>query len=279
MGILKMKIVVYIASLCFFLHSCKKENFVIDNLNGNSIDIMGHAGMGFSNLYPINSLESILNCINLDADGTEIDVQLSKDGVLIAFHDDNLSKSTNTSGVIRSMNWEEIKNAKYNSTPLSTHNVIRLDDVFSAIQDQSSKLFTLDIKLYTESINYPAYYDDYTNAIILFFDKYDLANHVYIESQSKDFLALMKSKKSTFQLYHYPQTFEEGIGVVEEIGIKGISISTDAITKEQIQAAHNKGIFVTLWNVNSKKKNKEAIRKNADMIQTDKVKHLVKLLN
>ena len=257
---------------------CKKESFNVENLNGNRIDKMGHGGMGFSNLYPINSLESILRCLNSGADGTEIDVQLTKDGVLVAFHDANLSKSTNKNGIIQSMNWEDVKDAQYNNTHFSTYKIQSLENIFSAIPTQGEKTFTLDIKLYSEDNDQSSYFNNFTDAIVQFFDKHELSNHVYIESQDKNFLALLQSKQPNYQLYHYPQSYQEGIAVVEELGIKGISISTDIISTEQIQEAHLKGIFITLWNVDSKKKNKEAIRKNPDMIQTDKVKHLSKLL-
>ncbi len=267
-----------IAVVLLLFVGCKKEVFVISNLNGNQIDRMGHGGMGFSNLYPINSMESILRCINSGADGTEIDVQLSKDGVLVAYHDQDLSKSTDKDGIIRSLNWNQIADAKYNSTPFATHNIVTLESIFQSIPESDQKIFTLDIKLYTEGENHSDYIDEFTDALISFFNLHQLTDHVYIESQNKQFLMLMKSKQPQYQLYHYPQTYEEGIAIVEELGLKGISISTDVISIEQINQAHAKGIFVTLWNVDTKQKNKEAIRKNADMIQTDKIKHLTKLL-
>ena len=40
---------------------------------------MGHGGMGTHSLYPNNSLESLLKCVASGADGTDIDVQITKD--------------------------------------------------------------------------------------------------------------------------------------------------------------------------------------------------------
>ena len=88
-----MKKLLYILSI-FLFSSCQKEIFDINNLNGDIL-VIGHGGMGVSHSYPINTFESIMHCINLGTDGTEIDVQMTKDGVLVAFHDKELSNKTN----------------------------------------------------------------------------------------------------------------------------------------------------------------------------------------
>ena len=68
------------------LVSCKKkENFVINNLNGGRITIIGHAGSGLSSLdNPVkeDTYTSIINALELyGAEGVEMDVHLSKDSV------------------------------------------------------------------------------------------------------------------------------------------------------------------------------------------------------
>ena len=91
-----MKNFLYIL-LIFLFPSCQKETFNINNLNGDIL-VMGHGGMGVSHAYPMNTFESIMHCINLGVDGTEIDVQMTKDGVLVAYHDKELSNKTNKCG-------------------------------------------------------------------------------------------------------------------------------------------------------------------------------------
>src|SRR5690606_4742217 len=90
------------------ISSCNKDEFEISNLNGNKIGILGHGGMGISSTYPMNSVESIMNCIHLNSDGTEIDVQMTNDGVLVAFHDETLDNLTNGSGILHDMDWSDV---------------------------------------------------------------------------------------------------------------------------------------------------------------------------
>ena len=55
--------------------------------------------------------------------------------------------------------------------------------------------------------------------------------------------------------------------------------SNKDISKEEVKDAHLNNIQVAVWNTNTEKKNIEAINKNPDFIQTDRVKHLVNILN
>jgi len=260
------------------LASCKKETFEIHNLNNNRIYALGHAGMGFSNLYPINSFESLLTCLNLDADGTEMDVQMTLDSVLVAFHDETLDASTDLSGIVNSLTWEELKYGNYTNAPYGNYSIIRLEELFSSLENYPGRFFTFDLKLYPSGTDVDGYYEAFANELLDFYAKYDLYGNTFIESQVPDFLDLLKSKNAGFKLYYYPQTFEDGFDVAMEHDFTGITISTEITSKEQVEMAHANGLFVTLWGAYSKDKNIETIRKNPDMIQSDKIDHLVGLL-
>src|ERR1700741_3054428 len=98
----------YIAGLIIsvFLFSCKKDP-PLTNLNGDKIGCFGHAGMGSRSVYPANTLQSFEACLDKGADGTEMDIQVTKDGVLVIYHNDDLSSATACGGVVRDLNWEE----------------------------------------------------------------------------------------------------------------------------------------------------------------------------
>ena len=119
-----MKPLLYI-SLLLTLFSCKKNKIDILNLNNNRIDVLGHAGMGISSLYPINSGESLISCLSSGANGTEIDIQLTSDNILVAFHDNALEGKTNLSGRIREHSWDEISEATYTSTPYLNYKILK----------------------------------------------------------------------------------------------------------------------------------------------------------
>ncbi len=269
-----------IAPLIFMLvcFSCKKEKFSIENLNGNKIVALGHAGMGLGNTYPMDSYESILQCLNLGMDGTEFDVQMTKDSVLVAYHDQDLSGNTDLEGIINSLNWAEVKKARYTETLYLNYSIVSLEQLFSGIENPRNYKFTFDCKLYTEETDINKFYKSYINAVVSILQKYQLEDNAYIESQSATFLTLFKSRKPAYKFFIYPASFQEGLDIAVGSGLYGITISTNDISKEQIQTAHEHNLWVTVWNTHSESDNKEAIRKNPDCIQTDKVKSLLKLL-
>jgi glycerophosphoryl diester phosphodiesterase len=69
--------------------------------------IIGHRGAcGYA---PENTLESIKTAADLGATWVELDVKLTKDEVAIIFHDDELDRTTNGSGLVMDTLYEDIK--------------------------------------------------------------------------------------------------------------------------------------------------------------------------
>jgi glycerophosphoryl diester phosphodiesterase len=272
-----MKKITRLIFITLTLYSCQKEKFNILNLNGNRIMILGHGGMGISSNYPINSFESIVNTLYLGADGTELDIQMTKDSVLVAYHNEDLSSNTDLKGLINSQNWNDIRDGYYRSTPFLNYPVISLEQLFSSLENAQNFKFTFDCKLYTNN-NLNQFNESFTNAIIKIIEKYKLENNVFIESQSIDFLNLLKFKQPSYKLFIYPSSFEAGLNIALSNGFTGITISTKKISAEQIKIAHDNNLLIAIWSIHSKSDNKEAIKKNPDFIQTDRLKNLIKLL-
>jgi glycerophosphoryl diester phosphodiesterase len=69
--------------------------------------VIGHRGA--CKFAPENTLESIKTASEMGLKWVEFDVKLSKDGIPILFHDDTLDRTTNGSGAVRDMNFEDLK--------------------------------------------------------------------------------------------------------------------------------------------------------------------------
>ena len=262
-----------------FFSSCKKEEYEITNLNNNTITVLGHGGMGLGSLYPMNSTESIKRCLDKGAHGTEVDVQMTLDSVLVAFHHQELADKTSKKGLVHSMTWQELKGAYYTDAPYLRCQVISLNELFSRLEDPSHFWFTLDCKLYATGTNEDQYHRTFANAIVRLLDQHQLHDQIYIESKSETFLSNLQSLGSSYKLFIYPVSFEAGLAIASTMGLYGITISTENITAEQVAQAHDAGFFVAIWNTNSQKRNEDAILKNPDCIQTDRLGHLLGLLN
>lgn len=275
-NIKNMKIVITLFTILFIVSSCQKEDFDILNLNNNKISVLGHGGMGIGQTYPMNSFESIINCLSLGADGTEIDVQMTKDSVLVAFHGGFLNHSTNISGQIFNKTWSEMNNAIYKDPPYTNYKLITLDELFSNIPKLKEYTFFLDCKNFNPDTSL-SYLNKFNNALINIIDKHNLANNVYIEFKRKELIKSLIIKRPDLKIFVYSK-FDLAFEIVNEFQLHGITNSVDKISKEDVLKAHENGIMIAVINTHSKSRNIEAIEKNVDFIQSDKVKHLIKIL-
>lgn len=88
--------------------------------------------------FPENSLEAIQSAIEMGVDMLEIDVQRTKDGVLILMHDHNLDRTTTGSGNIADTNWEDIAklNLKDHQGNVTIYKVPKLEDALLMCKDR-----------------------------------------------------------------------------------------------------------------------------------------------
>src|SRR5436190_19971309 len=66
------------------------------------------AHRGGSALAPENTMDAFANGLSLGADGLELDVHLSSDGVVVVHHDATLERTTNGRGVLAGMTADEL---------------------------------------------------------------------------------------------------------------------------------------------------------------------------
>jgi glycerophosphoryl diester phosphodiesterase len=260
------------------LAGCKKEDFDIQNLNGGHILSMGHGGMGIHDAYPLNSSASILSCLNRDASGAEMDVQMTRDSVLVTFHGRDLSDGTDLEGLVHAHTWAELEQGHYDQAPYQSLPIMRLDRLFENLDDRYDHQYTFDIKLHRSTEDEPAYNATFARALVQLIDRFGIANNVMLESQVPDMLTRLKTLAPTLRLFIYPIDFDTGLATAQALDLFGITISTDKISAEQVRTAHDHGFWIALWDVYSKSDNEDAIRKNPEVIQTDRLDHLIGLL-
>ena len=100
--------------------------------------IIGHRGLPGS--APENTLKSFRMALLSGADGVELDVQLSKDGVPVTFHDFTTGRMCGQDTPISAMNFAEIRNLKVaGSEPVPT--------LKEALESLSGKAVFVELKI------------------------------------------------------------------------------------------------------------------------------------
>ncbi len=112
--------------------------------------IIGHRGL--PSAAPENTVESAKEAVAAGADCIELDVRLSKDGVIYILHDENLAGTTNGSGSINSKTSAEldklsvIKSSSYGTfTKYPKVKLPTLKEFFEALKDEDV-MFFIEIK-------------------------------------------------------------------------------------------------------------------------------------
>lgn len=273
-----MNKIVYILLVLVLTHlSCQKSDFSVTNLNDDIVGVIGHGGMGIAHLYPMNSYQSINRAAGLGADGVEIDVQMTNDGVFVAYHDYELSERSSAYGQIYNQSWAEISNTTYNNPFFPSYQVIRVDSLISGITNRDELLFVFDIKSFNpDTTSY--FKEKLTGSLISLLDEYKLGNNVFIELKRPDLVRALKKKRKGLLIFYYNEDFYKAIESAINLKLQGVTVPIQGLSPEKVKYAHEKGVMVSVFNTNSRSRNRRAIEMNVDFIQTDNLKYLTKLL-
>jgi Glycerophosphoryl diester phosphodiesterase family len=90
-----------------------------------------------------NNLKNIQIALDNDIDIIEMDVQITRDGVPVLFHDETLDAKTNGSGRIQDKNWSEVSQLTYNVD--SSQGITKFEDAVKLLKKSGKKtIFQLD---------------------------------------------------------------------------------------------------------------------------------------
>ena len=87
-----------------------RASIILEHLKNPSEDyILVVSHRGDWRFAPENSLQAVQRCIDLGVDVIELDFRLTKDGHLVAMHDETVGRTTNGTGKVSELTLEEIK--------------------------------------------------------------------------------------------------------------------------------------------------------------------------
>ena len=271
----------------FLLACAKPDTSNIDNLNDGRIDVLGHAGMGVESPFqhlPINSLTSLEQAIAATgADGIEIDAQLSMDDHMIAFHEQDLNYTTNCSGCIPELSLSEIIDCQY----VTNHNggsfsLTTISHMVNGYADHSSKpIMFIDCKTALQCIpqsEIASYSERFAAALVDLIQTNDRISNVWVDLQGHELAIALKQMAPDIRVYWFASDPDRDIEEAVLLGLDGITVDSNRITKEQIKNAHDAGLLVSLYDVSDIFSTREAIDKHPDHLITDNISVALDLL-
>ncbi|MFK8044574.1 MAG: glycerophosphodiester phosphodiesterase family protein [Crocinitomicaceae bacterium] len=180
-------------------------------------------------LFPANSFEAIQYSADvLGAEGVEIDVQLTKDSVLVLFHDPFITTSPGFSGCIGNYKWNVLKDLKHNN---SDYHIVKLDTVMQYLKDRKVKVY-LDIKPFDfcNGVNKPL--EIIANEVDSIMKNYsDFERKLVIAgSLNRKLLQLLNTDYKCFE----STTIDEVLRVAEEDGFDYVMVPNKAVDEKSV---------------------------------------------
>lgn len=275
----KLKIIgsfIFLLSVLFL--SCYKDKMEnVENLNHNVIMVLGHRGMGVMYQIPGNTAESVMPAIGIGCDGCELDIQMTKDSVLVLFHNKVLDGNTTMSGKVSDYNWDELKMAKYIALKNNVY-VQSVESLFDKIPNITNYYFSFDCKIDYSEASSKQYMERLFRAINRFCEKYKMKENIFIEGTYYS-LQTAKEQGLTNKFFLSEGDIEERIANADSLGYFGIGCSLPGISVAQVELAHQKGLYVMMWEIGSENDNYQAVIRNVDIVQTDKPISMLKLFD
>lgn len=201
------------------------------------------AHRGLSSVYPENTLLAFSKAMEYNIDGIETDVQMTKDGELVIFHDERINRTTNGSGFIKDFTLEELK--KFNANNKMDYNVeIPTLDEFLALVEGSGLIINLELK--TSIFEYEGI-EEKTLELI---KKHNLEDNIIVSSFNHQSLLRMKKLAPNIKCGVLTgDVLIDGEKYCKDHGFEAFHPMFVYCTKERVELAHELGIAMNVWTV------------------------------
>ena len=265
---------VYRIAIMVFVIGCLSLSYVFtvefDTLfpNDVSTQIIAHRGGGNEDVE--NSVRSLKTAISLNAYGSEIDIQRSKDGHYVINHDKTFKRVAGIKKKVSAMTLEQIKQLTIKNKSRSDSKgepVATFEEMLDAMHNRivlfaELKGKTADHQMADDVVKMVKEHH-MTDHVVLISLKYNLIN--YIETAYPE----MQTGYLTFASY----------GNTEKLNCDYIGLEEESASYETIDAIHKQDKKVMVWTANSKSKQRRYLLTNADAIITDNISQANKIIH
>ncbi len=212
---------------------------------------IGHRGA--SAYEPENTIRSFMKAIEMGVDAVEMDVRLTKDGIPIVIHDEDLKRVCGVDAKVRDLTLEEVKKYKvFGSEPIPT-----LEEALNAIDSRVGVLIELK-EVGIES------------KVLEIVDKLGLKENVLIISFYLEALEKVRQLDSSIDVGFITARTPIPIRELEKLKVFAVLPKFSIVTPMLVKELHAKRFRIYVWTVNDVATAIRMINYGVDGIATDK---------
>ncbi|GAE91288.1 glycerophosphoryl diester phosphodiesterase [Gracilibacillus boraciitolerans JCM 21714] len=211
------------------------------------MSIIIYAHRGASKQAPENTMAAFDLAYDQGANGIETDVQLTKDGIPVLIHDETADRTTNGTGYIKDLTYQELQSldaGSWKSPVYSDSKIPALDELLAWNKDKDLKL---NIELKNNLISYP----DIEEIVCEKLQQHKMVEHTVISSFNHTSIAKLDKMKTTidYALLTSKQ-MKNLIPFSKEINAKGIHIRYRLLSYRLVENATKNNLYVAVYTVN-----------------------------
>lgn len=250
------------------IKNCEVVKYNFDKAN----DFIIYAHRGASAYAPENTKVAFEKAIELNANGIELDLQKTKDGKIVIFHDDYIDKKSNGTGKIEEHTYQELLELDFGiwfDNKYKNEKIVLFEDF---ARDYLDKDLTFAIELKVLGI------EKETLEII---NKYKVHNNIYITSFLYEALENVRKMDPNIKLSWLIEDRISKENIEKLLRINGTQICPRAslVSKEDIEIANNNGFGVRLWGIDNEEIMKKVYKLNIEGMTVNFPDKLIKLLD
>lgn len=231
--------------------------------NQNIIDtttITAHRGD--SSHAPENSIEAFDMALTNHADVLELDVQLTKDDVVVVVHDFNLRRLTGVNKNVWDLTYEELLDLDISHSMKEDHSktsIPTLEEILNIYKGEADLNIELKPNAHTEGLE---------KKVVSLIEETDYIEHCVVASRNIESIKKIKSLNEEIKtIYLLPLA----IGNYAEMTYAdGLSVKSSFITQKLVNHVHDNGKVIYAWTVNSDNDMERMFSLGVDSLITDK---------
>ena len=236
---------------------------------------MIYAHRGASGYAPENTLRAFALAADMHADGVELDVQRTRDGVLVVFHDETVDRVTGGHGFIADMTLAEVKRLRVcRPFPDQPEEIPTLEEVFALLKSRGLRC---NAELKNSFLPYPGMEAE----VLDLASKMGMTDAMLYSSFQHHSMARVKQLDPAARTgLLYAATLVRPWDYAKSIGADALHPEFTEILqiREEVERAHALGIEVNPWTVNEESHLRAMIAAGCDRIITNYPDHALALL-
>ncbi|HEV8289339.1 MAG TPA: glycerophosphodiester phosphodiesterase family protein [Candidatus Norongarragalinales archaeon] len=213
--------------------------------------VIGHRGA--SGELPENTMAAFKRAFDEGADGVELDVHLSKDGVPVVIHDETLARTTNSTGLVRSKTLKELRELDAGKG----EKIPTLEEVLKLVVSKK-KLVLIELKA-----------DGSPAPVVDVICKLKARERVIVPSFHKHLVREMKKIEPEIETGLIVATPIDYVATLNDLKAENAMLLSILANKSVVEKLHAAGKKVFVWTINKQPDAKKAKSIGVDGIVTN----------